>query len=112
MNNPNPSSIIKDLKSDKKNIEVTEISPGIYRATSKNSNYIIEYDKNKCIGAASCAALAPLTFFMNDEDLAEIRMDVDDFDSDEEILEGAQSCPVFAIKLIDKTTNEVVFPFE
>lgn len=101
---------VSDLK--KSNIRVEEISPGIFRATSVNSQYIIEYDRNKCIGAASCAAIAPLTFFMDDENKALIQTDVEDFDDDETILAGAQSCPVFAIKILDKSTNEVVFPIE
>jgi ferredoxin len=95
-----------------KNIKVEEIEPGIYRATSEKSKYIIEYDINKCIGAASCAVIAPQTFFMNDENKAVIRDDVDDWDEDELIEAAAQSCPVFAIKIINKETNEVIFPIE
>lgn len=105
-----PASIIRSIK--KGRVEISEISDGIFQATSENSSYIIEYDRNKCIGAASCSALAPLTFFMDDENKAVIREDVGDFDSDEMIMDGAQSCPVFAIKLIDKSTGEVIFPIE
>lgn len=94
------------------NIEIKEIGTGIFRATSLKSKYIIEYDINKCIGAASCAAIAPLTFFMNEENKAEIRPDVEDFDDDEVILAGAQSCPVFAIKIINKETGEILFPID
>src|SRR5690242_9711279 len=87
------------LKSIKKgNIEITEISPGIYRATSEKSKYIIEYDRSKCIGAASCAAIAPLTFYMDDENKAMFveefpGQELPDFDEDEVILASAQSCP-------------------
>lgn len=104
------SSAIRSVKKGK--ISVTEISEGIVQATSESSNYIIEYDRNKCIGAASCAAIAPLTFFMDEEDKAVVREDVEDFDSDETILNGAQSCPVFAIKIIDKISGEVIFPID
>ena len=104
------SKIIKDIKNSK--VSVEEISEGIYKATSEKSNYFIEYDKNKCIGAASCAAIAPLTFFMDDENKAMIFDETNEFDDDETILAGAQSCPVFAIKIIDKITGEVVFPIE
>ena len=100
------------LQEMKKKVQVEEISEGVFRATTEKSNYIIEYDINKCIGAASCAAIAPLTFFMNEENKAEIRKDVDDFDDDETILSGAQSCPVFAIKIIEKSTGTVLFPIE
>lgn len=94
------------------NIEFEEISEGIFRATSKNSKYIIEYDISKCIGAASCAVIAANTFFMNEANQAEIRQDVEDFDEDEIIMEAAQSCPVFAIKIIDKESGETLFPIE
>lgn len=96
----------------KGNIQIEVISPGIYRATSEKSRYIIEYDRNKCIGAASCAAIAPLTFYMDDENKAMLKEDSPDFDEDDIILAAAQSCPVFAIKIIDKETNEVLFPLE
>jgi len=103
---------MKDMREHKKEITIEEISEGVYRATYDKSKYIIEYDKNKCIGAASCAAIAMNTFIMNDENKAEIRKDVEAFDDDQTILDAAISCPVFAIKIIDKETNEVVFPTE
>jgi len=102
---------LKDIKKNGK-IRVEEIEDGIFTATSTNSNYIIEYDKNKCIGAASCAAIAMNTFIMNDENKAEIRDDVEEFDEDPTILDAAMSCPVFAIRIIEKETNKVVFPLD
>jgi ferredoxin len=93
-----------------KNIQVTEIAPGIFRAISEKSRYIIEYDRNICIGAGSCAYIAALTFLMDEENRAKIRDDVADFDDDDIILAGAQSCPVFAIKIYDKETGELIFP--
>ena len=104
------STALRSVKNGK--VTVAEISENIFQATSENSKFIIEYDRSKCIGAASCAAIAPLTFFMDDEDKAVLREDVEDFDSDETILESAQSCPVFAIKILDKATGEVIFPIE
>lgn len=105
------AGVIQELK--KNMIQVTEDSPGIYRATSEKSQYIIEYDRNKCIGAASCAAIAPLTFFMDDENKAMfVESAEEDLDDDEVIMAGAQSCPVFAIKILDKSTGEVLFPVE
>ncbi len=120
---------IKDIINDiKTGVVVVEVLPGVFQATSINSKYIIEYDRNKCIGAASCAAIAPLTFFMNEDGIAEINTGVEgdkidispaskhspnhSFDSDEVILQGAQSCPVLAIKIIEKDTGKVVFPVE
>lgn len=92
-------------------IEITEISEGVFRATTQASRYIVEYDINKCIGAASCAAIAPLTFFMNEENKAELVKD-GTWDDDDTILSAAQSCPVFAIKIILKETEEIIFPID
>ncbi|MFS8131164.1 MAG: ferredoxin [Candidatus Dojkabacteria bacterium] len=105
-----PAKIVSDMKKGK--LSVQEIEPGIYRATSDTSAYIIEYDKNKCIGAASCSVIAPLTFFMNDENKADMVLDAQDVDTDDAIMEGAQSCPVLAIKIIEKSTGDVLFPIE
>lgn len=105
----NPSAkIIKN----KNGIIIEEVGDGIFRATSEKSQYIIEYDRNICIGAASCAAIAPLTFMMDDENRAIINPDSEEFDMDEVILAGAQSCPVFAIKIIDKKTGLQIFPVD
>lgn len=90
-------------------IEIEEISPGIFKATTNKSRYIIEYDMNKCIGAASCSAIAPLTFFMNEENKAELVKE-GEWDDDPIIMDAAMSCPVFAIKIIKKETGEILFP--
>lgn len=95
-----------------KKVKVEEISEGLFRATTEKSAYIIEYDINKCIGAASCAAIAPLTFFMNEENKAELVTGSDEWDEDDVILAAAQSCPVFAIKVIEKSTGTILFPLE
>lgn len=100
------------LPAPKAKVEFEEISEGIFKATTNRSKYIIEYDISKCIGAASCAVIAANTFFMNEENKAEILKDSEDFDDDDIIMEAAQSCPVFAIKIIDKESNEVLFPIE
>lgn len=95
------------LKGD---IEIIETSEGIFSATSKKSRYKIVYDRNKCIGAASCSALAPMTFIMDEENKAIFNQDSEEFDKDDDILAGAQSCPVFAIKIYDKISGELIFP--
>ncbi len=92
-------------------IQIQEISTGVFSATTEKSKYRIEYDMNKCIGAASCAAIAPLTFFMNEENKAEL-VNGGEWDEDDVILSAAQSCPVFAIKIFVKATGEMIFPTE
>lgn len=93
-------------------ILIEEIGDDMYRATTETSKYIIEYDRNICIGAASCAAISPLTFFMDEENKAQFQTETTEFDDDDIILAGAQSCPVFAIKIIKKETGEVIFPVD
>lgn len=95
-----------------KNIQVIDHGDGTYTATSANSKYKIIYNRNICIGAASCAAIAPLTFFMDLENRALIVSDTDSFDDDEVILAAAQSCPVFAIQIVNKETGKIIFPIE
>ena len=72
------------------------------------TKYKVLVDKDKCIGAGSCVDQAGLTFKLNNERKAEI---IDqDGNSDEEKLLAAQSCPVMAIKVINRATGETVWP--
>ncbi len=61
----------------------------------------IEIDRTTCIGAASCAALAPNTFELDDENIAVLKNPTSD--DAQTILLAAQSCPVDAISLYDET---------
>ncbi len=76
---------------------------------NKKRKYIIEYHRDVCIGAASCAAIAPMTFGMDDENKAFI-IEEGEWDDEELILAAAQSCPVFAIIIKDAETGEQIFP--
>lgn len=70
--------------------------------------YQITVDRDLCIGAATCYAIAPKVFVIDNENKAVV---VDEGGADDEtILEATQSCPVFAIKLIDKETGKQVYP--
>ncbi len=62
-------------------------------------------DREACIGAASCVAVAGRTFYMDDENKAVV---VEPWgDDDETVMLAAQSCPTLAIKLIDEDGNQV-----
>jgi ferredoxin len=74
--------------------------------TSKN--WTIHVDRDLCIGAATCVAIAPLTFVMDDEAKAIILETVDE-DSQDTILDAARGCPVAAI-IIKNEKGEIVFP--
>ena len=82
-------------------------------------------DQDACIGAASCAIIAMKTFALNQEgkvyilnesapvarknDAGEVLESVmtDAMDARETIIEGARSCPVFAIKLYEDDGTEI-----
>jgi len=75
--------------------------------TTKDGKIItIKIDKNLCIGAGSCAALASNTYGLDEKGIAYI-IESNDYDTLEDILAGAQSCPVFAILLFDEDMNQI-----
>ena len=65
-------------------------------------------DRNLCIGAASCVAVAPKTFSLDNEAKA-IILDTAIDETPETILDSAKSCPVAAIIIHDETGKQV-FP--
>ncbi len=80
----------------------------------------VKVDRNLCIGAASCIAVAPNTFELDSEGKAVIKKKdgsmTSDFvnysdiaDEEANILNAAKSCPVNAIIIIevDETGKEV-----
>lgn len=60
----------------------------------------IVVDRQACIGAQSCVAVAPGVFQMDQKNIAYV---VDPSSTEEDVLLlAAQSCPVLAIKLYDE----------
>ncbi len=70
--------------------------------------YKVYVDRNICIGAATCIAVAPKTFALDDEAKAVI-LDTADQETIETIIMAAQSCPVKAI-IIEDEKGQRVFP--
>jgi ferredoxin len=70
--------------------------------------YKVEVIREKCIGAASCVAIAPLVFDLDEENIARI-ISQDGNDDDTKLL-AAQSCPTAAIIVTDTTTGQQVWP--
>ena len=66
-----------------------------------------EIDRNVCIGAASCIAVAPDTFELDPEAKAIVK-DVHG-NTGVELLDAAKSCPTKAIKLFGKDGKQI-FP--
>ncbi len=76
--------------------------------TKTIGKYQVQVINDKCIGAASCVAIAPAVFEMNEENIA--RVISQDGEDDETKLLAAQSCPTSAIVVIDTETNTQVWP--
>lgn len=76
--------------------------------SEKQGRYTVKVIREKCIGAASCVAVSPLTFKLDDENKAIVL--AQKMDSDDNLLLAAQSCPTAAIVVIDDETGEQVWP--
>jgi ferredoxin len=77
------------------------------------ANFRIEYERSKCIGAASCAAIDSEHFKMNPDGKADLNggskkgnVLVLELDDVKKAQPAAQSCPANAIRIIDLKTNK------
>ncbi len=68
----------------------------------------ITVDRDLCIGAASCVAVAPKTFALDNEAKA-IFLPSGSEDTPENILDSAKACPVAAIIIHDENGKQI-FP--
>lgn len=85
-----------------------ETNPSVSSNTKPESKYSkIEVDRNLCIGAASCVAVAPDVYELDGENKAIIK-NPQAVDDDTHLL-AAKSCPVLAIKLYGRDGKQV-FP--
>lgn len=71
-------------------------------------NLKVWVDRDLCIGAATCVAIAPQTFILDSQAKA-IILDSADKDSNETIIDAAKACPVAAIFVEDEKGNRI-FP--
>ena len=76
--------------------------------TSDGKKVTIYIDRNLCIGAASCVAVAPKMYALDNEAKA-IMLPTSNEESFQTALDGAKSCPVAAIFVKDEQGNQV-FP--
>jgi ferredoxin len=76
--------------------------------TRKIRKLTMRIDRNLCIGAATCVAIAPKAWALDDEAKA-IILDTSDEESDETLIEAAKSCPVMAIFITDEDGKQL-FP--
>jgi ferredoxin len=78
------------------------------KITRKIRKYTMHIDQDLCIGAATCVAIAPKAWALNDNAKA-IILDTVEEETDEALLEAAKGCPVLAIIITDETGKQV-FP--
>lgn len=71
-------------------------------------NLKFHVDRDLCIGAATCVAIAPQTFVMDSEAKA-IILESADADSDDTIVDAARGCPTAAI-IVEDTAGNKIFP--
>ncbi len=70
--------------------------------------YKIKVIRTLCIGAASCVAVSPDTFALDDQKKAVIKDGSQDVPDN--ILLAAQSCPTKAIVITDTETGQQIWP--
>jgi ferredoxin len=78
------------------------------KITRKVRNLTMHINQDMCIGAATCLALAPKAWALDDQAKA-IILDTAGEESDEALLEAAKGCPVMAITITDDTGKQL-FP--
>lgn len=71
-------------------------------------NLKVHIDRDLCIGAATCNAIAHHTFELDGESKAVV-LDTAEQDTDEVIMEAARGCPVAAI-IIENENGEKMYP--
>lgn len=70
--------------------------------------YKVWVDRELCIGAATCIAVAPNTFELDNEAKAVV-LETADKDTIETIIESAKACPVAAV-IIEDEKGKRIFP--
>ncbi len=63
-------------------------------------------DRSLCIGAATCVAIAPKAWELDNEAKA-IILDTSDQETDDTLLEAAKGCPVMAIFITDENGKQL-----
>jgi len=68
----------------------------------------VTVDRNLCIGAATCIAVAPKTFLLDSEAKAVVLTTANE-DTEDTIIEAAKACPVAAV-IIEDENGKKIFP--
>ncbi len=73
---------------------------------SAPSRLVARIDRKVCVGTSNCAEAAPRAYEMDEHAAPHAR----EAAPDDEILHGAEACPVGAITVFDSTTGKQVYP--
>lgn len=76
------------------------------RVVRKIRKWTMRIDRDLCIGAATCIALAPKAWALDDEAKA-IILDTSEEETDQALLEAAKGCPVMAIFITDENGKQI-----
>ena len=74
--------------------------------TQDGKKLTVRVDRNLCIGAATCVAVAPKTFALDNEAKA-IILDTANEENLQTIIDAAKSCPVAAIFITDEIGKQL-----
>lgn len=83
------------------------MDPNDPKAKRKIRTHTMSIDRSLCIGAATCVAIAPKAWVLDDEAKAVI-LDTADAETDESLMEAAKGCPVMAIIITDENGKQLV----
>ena len=72
----------------------------------KIRKWTLTVDRDLCIGAASCIAVAPKAYALDNEAKA-IFLDTADNETDEVLLDSAKACPTAAIIIHDEKGKQI-----
>ena len=69
-------------------------------------NLTVTVDRDLCIGAATCLAIAPKVFALDDDGKAIVIEGADDTD-EESVVNAARACPTAAIKVLSGKNEQL-----
>lgn len=104
---PNPTPITEPVATTTA-AGVTLVSASQDELVKIIGKYRVRITRPKCIGAASCMAIAPDIFVLDEETIA--KFVESDNPSTSELLLAAQSCPTAAIEIIDQESGQKIWP--
>lgn len=76
------------------------------KVVRKVRKWTMRIDRDLCIGAATCVALAPKAWELDNEAKAIILDSVEE-ETDDALMEAAKGCPVMAIFITDENGKQI-----